>query len=809
MCVQNPLVVQHIERIFLWVNADLAWKKTVAPFLGFLFFRKSIHNKSGSFTPYLFKINEMKNILIALLLVYTVLGHAQTPTPSISIVPSWERLDGPSAYVSKYAQHGNVLFAASEEALFTSIDGGLQWEYNTAFGRKRIRQMFAHSAGVVVIANETKVLDPESPFPSLETHQVYYSTDHGISWTKGLVFAQEPESFWANNPKEIIAKNDSVLAFTYEYYPSLVFTPQFQNWVSTDFGASWEMPFTGATMLNGNQDTFSFIRLVNSQLEGGYSGKDDFSEIHSVSLQGTPATSATILKTVYQNGNFYLFLKDKTLWYSADQGTTWNQVFLAADGTLNEVIWGNPHFFLRTENGVFRGTLQAPSALEQVYGGEQSILPSCKTFTPLASGYWGNTHLNQSIFSPDNGLNWVPRSAGLSSKVIDLRMECGHILARSGGKLSEVAGWFEETGQNNLWELSTAAEDYPPFSYLRWEFNGITYRYNPPFLYRSEDCDTTWETVPISFGAAPSTMLQLDGRLYIQSELDYQVFTGDSLGLIWETKNTPEIFYNFWSAGNYLFGQVQNELYRSEDGGDSWETFQIPLIPSRISSHGDHLFAVEHNGMGTETGIYRSSDFGETWVKTCEFPAVNGSKKATIPSISKGLIWLHFDHALYLSDDEGETWAAILQTPFSKRVIITENFNSRDTFIDQASRYFVQEDQLYALSEAHGLWRTNLDSILNLLHPSSLVSTPIDDQSHFTLYPNPTSHSARILFHPSAPEVILPERIRLFDAMGNLRMVLHNLTDGSILNMETLPTGIYWVEIQNLGHSEMHKIVKE
>lgn len=765
--------------------------------------------KPGSFTPCLFKINEMKKILFTLLLFSAVLCHGQTPTPSISIVPAWERLDGPSAYVSKYAQSGNVLFAASEEALFSSIDGGLHWEYNTAFGRKRIRQLFAHPAGVVVITNETKVIDPQSSFPSIEIHQVYHSTDQGASWNKVMDFDQEPESFYGNNPKEIIAKNDSVLAFTYEYYPSLIFTPQFQNWVSTDSGASWKMPFSGATMLNGNQDTFSFIRLVNNQLEGGYSGKDDFSEIHSVSLQGTPATSATILKTVYQNGNFYLFLKDKTLWYSADQGTTWNQEFLAADGTLNEVLWESPHFFLRTENGVFRGQIQALSALEKVYNGEQSTLPSCKTFTPSASGYWVNTHLNQTIFSPDNGLSWLPRSAGLSSKVIDLRMECGHVLARSGGKLSEVAGWFEETGPDNLWELSTAAEDYAPFSYLRWEFNGITYRYVPPFLYRSEDCDITWETLPIAFGAAPTTMLQLDGRLYIQSKYDYQVFTGDSLGLLWETKNTPIIFHNFWSAGNFIFGQVQNELYRSEDGGESWETFQIPYIPSRINSHGANLFAVEHNGMGTETGIYRSSNFGETWIKTCEFPLINGFYKATIPSISKGLIWLHFDHALYLSDDEGETWAAILQTPFSKRVIITENFNSRDTFIDQASRYFVQEDQLYALSEAHGLWRTNLDSILNLLHPSSLVSTPIEEHSHFTLYPNPTRHSARILFHPSATEVNLPERIRLFDAMGNLRNVLYNPVEGSILNMELLPTGIYWVEIQNQGHSEMHKIVKE
>lgn len=752
----------------------------------------------------------MKNILFTLLLFSTVLCHSQAPTPSISLAPLWERLDGPSAYVSKYAQSGNVLFAASEEALFTSIDGGLHWEYNTAFGRKRIRQMFAHSAGVVVIANETKVLDPESPFPSLETHQVYYSTDHGISWTKGLVFAQEPESFWANNPKEIIAKNDSVLAFTYEYYPSLVFTPQFQNWVSTDFGASWEMPFTGATMLNGNQDTFSFIRLVNSQLEGGYSGKDDFSEIRSVSLQGTPATSATILKTVYQNGNFYLFLKDKTLWFSADQGITWNQeFFLSAVGTLQEVVWESPHFFLRTETGVFRGKLQAPSALEKVYDGEQSILPSCKTFTPSASGYWVNTHLNQTIFSPDNGMNWVPRSAGLSSKVIDMRTECGQVRARSGGKLSETAGWFEEIGQNNLWELSTVAEDYLPFAHLRWEFNAITYRYSPPFMYRSEDCDLTWEALPIAFGAAPTTMLQLNGRLYIQSELDYQVFTGDSLGLLWETKNTPEIFHNFWSAGDFLFGQVQTELYRSEDGGESWETFQIPFIPSRINSHGVHLFAVEHNGMGTETGIYRSSDFGETWNKTCEFPPINGSKKATIPSISKGLIWLHFDHSLYLSDNEGETWATILQTPFSKRVIITENFNSRDTFIDQASRYFVEGDQLYALSEAHGLWRTNLDSILNLLHPSTLVSTPMEEHHHFTLYPNPTSHSAQILFHPSTTEAALPERIRLFDLMGCLQLVLPNPTEKSTLNLEALPTGIYWVEIQHLGKPEMYKLVKE
>lgn len=750
---------------------------------------------------------------LAFICLISLRSYSQTPLNTDSIAVTWDRLPGPSAYISKYAQGNGKLYAASEEALFISEDGGQNWVYNESLGRRTIKKLFANNQVVVVITQEPRALTPDQPFSWVEVHQILRSLDGGQTWENVYFLYQEPESPHLNEASEIMSANDSTLAFDYTYYQSNLLSPFSKICISHDYGATWSEQNYGATLLQSSRDTFAYVQSANNQMVGLISGHENLNLKQEVILAGAGATGTNIKKVVYNNGYFYLFKSDKTLWRSSDLGNSWQFKNLPFNGTFETVIWADSTFFLLSSTGVYQTRMNNLPVLIKIYDGEFGLAKQPKTLSPTHLGIWINSSQNQTIFSDNWVLNWEVRSHGLSSKVGQVSSICNQIFARSLGFGFNKGGWYLSDTSGENWDLLTASNFYQYDSYLDLylgEYDGYAYRYIPATVQRSSDCGQTWENLNVGVSAAPLGLLKHNGRLFLYTQLDVKLLYSDNDGLTWEWGTVPETgISSMLSAGNTLIAFYRDKCYFSEDLGISWQERSLPVIMDKMIARNQILIGLVNPNTDSDVYVYRSQDLGLTWTIIAELPSM-GFGTTRIVLEDENLLLLHFDNALFASGDDGENWTKITGIPFSKRISSSIGLGyATYSFIPQASRYYSDNGYLYAASESQGLWRIAADSILSHIKRSvSTYTAGTPDPDRWQIFPNPSAQEAWI----SGPSLLLePDMqvtIRIRDAACQIQRTYEapfNET-GIRIDLNGLPNGVYFVEIET-GHSTSIKQV--
>ena len=758
-------------------------------------------------------MNNRSYLAFALLLFFilkTSLSFGQSLPVLDTLDLKWTQLEGPPAYVLKYATGNGILHAASEEALFSSTDEGLHWTYNLALGRKRIKRLFAKDHAIVLITQEPKKVDPGASFSSVELHQVLHSSDDGQTWEAVLVFYQEPESFGSNETYEIFAANDSTLLFNYLLFPTQS-AGIIQTWISKNNGASWTQTIENAGLLHASRDTISFVKAGMSVPKGMISGVNDLANPQAVDLSATGSTWANLKKVFYQNGVYYLFQNDKTLWRSNDLGTSWLSETLAFSGDLKDVIWADSVFFITSTDGVYKATTNNPTAFLKIYNGQQSLLKAVKTFTPLSSGYWLNNDLNQTLFSADSGQSWEARSKGLSSKIGAITSICDQILARSLGAQTDYGGWYLSDNQAQNWTLQTDPVFYQFENYLELylgEIDGFIYQYKPTKVQRSYDCGQTWDNLDLYVTGQPTGLTKHQNRLFLYTKFDVRLLYSDDNGITWLEGEVPD--YNLIkliSAGNSLYAFYNGTSYVSDDLGVSWQQRPHPMGTGRVFYMNEKLVAYDGPSYNDTTHIFHSTDAGTNWsIAQTIPPPVGGLSTLFVPD--SNVLLLHHNYALYVSDNAGEFWSLIQPLPFTKRVSIYDDqgFIS-DSLVLQGSRYMIDQKNLYAATEAHGLWSTPIDSFLQNpdLH-SALKDLPEITQKHFSIQPNPANAETWVIASEALDSKV---NISILGTSGQVWRTWENANpskNGFRLELNNLPKGLYFLEIVGSGFVETLRI---
>lgn len=759
------------------------------------------------------------NILYLVLLVcafqHNLFSQNLNVTDSISL--NWTRLDGPPAFVSKYAEGGGKVYAASEEMLFSSSDGGLHWEPNLALGRKRIKQLFANDYTVVVITEELRIIDPSHPFSFIEIHQMFRSLDRGLSWDKVMVFYLEPETPIYNRAYDFFSPNDSTIVF--EYLQSKIF-PEFaetQLWISKDYGTTWFNPPGRIQLYHVIKDTASYIRPINNVFHGFVSRYDDLSNAQQIDLSETNATATDILLTAYTKGTFHLFIKNKTLWSTFDQGVSWNSVQLPFPGELNKVVWHDSLFYAVASTGVYQFSVDEINGIIKVYDGQHGRTVMPHTFMPTHSGFWVNTDVNQTAFSLDNGLNWNVRSAGLSSKVGFPGAVCHRAYARSLGPTTMLGGWYQAEVTGSDWAYLPTIFFYnaaQPWTDLK-EAGGYSYRYLPATVQRSSDCGVSWEDLPIDVLAQPKGVYLHNGRLIIFYASNPQTLISEDNGITWEGGTLPGSgILSMAHLGNTLIAAYPDKIYLSDDLGDTWEMREMPNTMRAFYVNGPNLVAIHHTGEYEAMIIYRSPDLGATWETTLELPvAMSGNRFKRQFAVGGGLLLLEDNGFPYASANDGESWAKLLDVPYSRRI---NNFSLGlfDDFDPLASAYSIRNGQVYAASEADGLWAIPTDSIL-----SALATTPskadivVPDNDSWQISPNPTTQIIWVSYNGAFSKGSQSGiRFRILDLTGRTRMEHDgppNLTEQRHrLDLLGLPSGAYFLEIMEKNSRTVKRFLK-
>lgn len=111
---------------------------------------------------------------------------------------------------------------------------------------------------------------------------------------------------------------------------------------------------------------------------------------------------------------------------------------------------------------------------------------------------------------------------------------------------------------------------------------------------------------------------------------------------------------------NILYGFFQGRLYRTKDGGNSWEFARGQNFPQRGFCWGAPCLAADTEQenvvyAGTEVGLARSSDFGDTW-EVVESDAGSVMSVGVNPQNSERMFAFTENYGVVKSADGGKTW---------------------------------------------------------------------------------------------------------------------------------------------------------
>lgn len=200
--------------------------------------------------------------------------------------------------------------------------------------------------------------------------------------------------------------------------------------------------------------------------------------------------------------------------------------------------------------------------------------------------------------------------------------------------------------------------------YSHLSINGETLLGTSCGIYRTSDGGTTFYEHSIGMPAGNVMSMIEDDGVLIACVMSRGLYRSDDGGIHWELSR----------AGNYLrqdgFGQQkllrvgdktvarnyssEDSLYYTSDEGLTWEALAINnSLFNNLMSAGGNLYTYS-NTLGSEVGLYRSTDFGQTWQFSNEgIPA--DSYPAEIYEVN-GILYLLSDF-IYSSIDNGLTWS--------------------------------------------------------------------------------------------------------------------------------------------------------
>jgi hypothetical protein len=289
----------------------------------------------------------------------------------------------------------------------------------------------------------------------------------------------------------------------------------------------------------------------------------------------------------------------------------------------------------------------------------------------------------------------------------------------------------------------------------------------------------------------------------------------------------PQVFALKVSGTNLVAGTRDGIIY-STNHGDSWNPTNIVDMSSKIAKGGSFLYAIVETGFFNTSGIYRSSNNGQSWSFILQLGASNPTSleaqgtnvwvgdllDGMIRSTNSGLNWVDASPApeqgvfsilaltgelyagldptslqVYRSTNDGQSWTPIPEGLAENASMETLGANSTNVFAGTDSR---------------GVWRRARSGATDVTI-QDLAVLPFELQQNQS---NPFRSSTQIAFripHASWTSLIV------YDVQGRevQRLVDRRLEPGvyrETFNARDLPAGVYWVRMQADGFHDAKKM---
>jgi len=247
---------------------------------------------------------------------------------------------------------------------------------------------------------------------------------------------------------------------------------------------------------------------------------------------------------------------------------------------------------------------------------------------------------------------------------------------------------------------------------------------------------------------------------------------------------TPNSFiYDFAGTSNgYIYGAYTNwtantdGVYYSKDAGETWQLKTLcgnPFLGIAVNSQ-DEIFVVGY------CGVYKSSDYGNTWVHIKSGWSATGIVIDKEDNIYVSCDWEIGGPGVHRSTDNGQTWETFnsgLPSTYVSKIMIDSN------------------DYLYCFV-GYGLYRST--------NPVNVGISAINTFNSVCIYPNPAKDIVYIKQNNRSSELCT---VKIFDMLGNLIQTTKTINEQMCINISSFNKGLYLIEISTESANKISKLI--
>jgi hypothetical protein len=516
-------------------------------------------------------------------------------------------------------------------SVYTSNNYGQTWNVNTSLGKKAFTGICISETGQYLVC-------------SVNSDYIYTSSDYGVTW-----ITQTSQGIQSWNYIACSSSGKYVIGIAGK-----------NVYVSSNYGQSWSLSLSSQSANNVNL----FMCACSA----------DFTTI-----------GACESKYVGDNSLMYLYL-------SRNNGATWE----VSNSTMNggykcmSISSTGKYILTGTSSGGVLLSWDNGITYLQVY----NTTLSCSTVSVTSNGQYLVAGLSNGLYLSTNmGATWSaisePYSLNeyMSAKISDSSQ---YIFAVISGEVNRIVRGGVDV--YDLMGISTVNAGYLDIGYktspnmslvtalssspnLSWQGIGgsndgrylIATAYGSG-LYVSSDWGNTWTQSTQTTGNWENVSVSGDG-MYALANISANVYRSIDWGNTWAlvaTAAKPVSKVSVSTNAQYMyFSAYGDKISRSTDFGVTWEARESDRSWGNMScsADGKYVYAATNNVSPSTNGIYVSSDYGVTFVKTT---APNSAWNGLCVCRNGEMVFAAINGGqVYKTGDYGATWQILSASPSS------------------------------------------------------------------------------------------------------------------------------------------------
>lgn len=499
-----------------------------------------------------------------------------------------------------------IIFAATEEGVFNSTDGGEKW-VSKGLKDSKIFSFAVHPVSVTYLAAGT-------------IEGVFTSSDGGSQWSEK---AAGPSDVYA-----VVFDPDN---------QTIIYAGSFGGGIykSTDFGTTWSRTGSGPEFvhhiaINPTGTNVLYAGTNSGMYKSTNSGtswskiNSDFSNLPVYSIAVTPSSPSTVYAAT-----------DMGAYKTTDAGSTWSRTNngivtdglqgpfvreIAVDPANQSKLYAGTYSGDINDVDIYRSTNSASSWSQINRELANTTVHSLAFDTEDPNVVYAGTGTVGVLKSNNRGLSWEESNSGLTKyfvKSIAVNPDSADVYAGTrSGLFSSSNGGEEWTEASPNYEIYTIGTDphTPENIYIGTNWG----------IFFSIDDGETWSSLNNNL-INPSILTLAfhpdeSGTLYVGTNGD-GIFKSTSSGESWLPKNAGLAFLQVLSLAvdtadtNTIYaGTKGGGVYKSIDGGETWQpaSFSLEGLTANTIVVNPEDSDIVYAGMETK-GFYKSADGGQSW----------------------------------------------------------------------------------------------------------------------------------------------------------------------------------------------------